>query len=142
MKISTKGEYALEIVVDLALHADKEHPESLKNIAFRRNLSEKYLERIIKSLKEGGIVLSLRGARGGYCLAVPASSLTVKQVLLASEGALAPVECLTKETDCGIACEKCPTRPIWNEVWNRIISVVEDVKISEITGKISDFSEK
>ena len=56
MKMSTKGQYALEIVADLALHSGRDHLESLKNIAERRKLSEKYLERIVKALKEKGIV--------------------------------------------------------------------------------------
>ena len=69
MKISTKGRYALEIAADLAMHSDHEHRESLRNIARRRDLSEKYLERIVKMLCSAGIVSSARGVRGGYCLA-------------------------------------------------------------------------
>ena len=64
MRISTKGIYALEIVADLAMHSTEDSWESLKNIANRRNLSEKYLERIMKGLKDNGVVVSVRGAYG------------------------------------------------------------------------------
>lgn len=136
MKISTKGIYALEIVTDLAMHSDREHLESLKNIAKRRALSEKYLERIIKALKDAGIVQSVRGAQGGYCLQKEADSLTVREVLCAVEGELTPVECLTKETDCGIVCGVCPTRGTWEMLWETIVEVVEEVTIGDIIQRI------
>ena len=66
MRISTKGTYALEIIVDLAMHSSEEHLEQLKNIAARRGLSEKYLERIVKAMKNENLILSTRGAMGGY----------------------------------------------------------------------------
>lgn len=132
MKISTRGRYALEVAVDLAMHSDREHPESLKNIARRRGLSEKYLERIMSSLKKEGIVLSLRGAKGGYCLAKSADVMTAGEVLNASEGLLAPVECLTKETDCGIDCRICPTRMVWEEMWVIITESVRKITIHDI----------
>lgn len=80
MKISTKGKYALEIAVDLALHSDRSRPESLKNIAGRRGLSEKYLERIVKLLRDAGVVCVVRGARGGYYLSRPPGEISAPQV--------------------------------------------------------------
>ena len=138
MKISTKGRYALEIITDLAMHSDAEHLESLKNIAKRRNLSEKYLERIIKSLKEEKLVTSVRGARGGYCLARNATDITAKEVLYAVEGELTPVACLTKDTDCGVDCNICPTRGTWGEIWGEILAVVGTVTIADITNKTKE----
>ncbi|MFR1346565.1 MAG: RrF2 family transcriptional regulator, partial [[Clostridium] scindens] len=102
MKISTKGIYALEIITDLAMHTENGALESIGNIARRRGLSVKYSERLIKELKDQGLVLSLRGAHGGYCLGRDAGEITVMYVLKAEEGELAPLECLTKETTCGI----------------------------------------
>ena len=75
MKISTKGRYALEIMTDLAMHSGPEQLESLKNIAGRRNLSEKYLERIIKALKDANLVQSVRGA---YAAAVPVAGQIIR----------------------------------------------------------------
>ena len=132
MKISTKGKYALEIVVDLAQHSDEQHRESLKNIACRRGLSEKYLERIAKMLHSAGIVSSARGVRGGYCLSKAPEDITVLEVLAASEGELAPVDCLTKETDCGIDCRKCPTRNLWSEMWEIIKDTAAGLTIRDI----------
>ena len=102
MRISTKGTYALEIIVDLAMHSSEEHLEQLKNIAARRGLSEKYLERIVKAMKNENLILSTRGAMGGYRLARKPEDITVLDVLRSVEGELAPVECLTKETNCGM----------------------------------------
>ncbi len=132
MKISTKGKYALEIVVDLAMHSERDHRESLKNIARRRELSEKYLERIVKMLCSAGIVSSARGAFGGYCLSREADDITILEVLKASEGELAPVECLTRETDCGIACGQCPTREVWADMWEIIKDTAGEITIGDI----------
>lgn len=132
MRISTKGIYALEIITDLALHSEGDSLESLKNIASRRGLSEKYLERIVKGMKEKKLVVSVRGAHGGYGLAREASQITVKEVLMAAEGELAPVACLTKETDCGVDCGLCPTRGIWSEIWEGILGTAEAVTIQDI----------
>lgn len=80
MKMSTRGQYALEIAVDLALHLMPDRLESLNDIAKRRNLSEKYLERIMKLLKEAGLVKSVRGAYGGYCLMKEPGEISVLEV--------------------------------------------------------------
>lgn len=136
MRISTKGIYALEIITDLAMHSGEESLESLKNIAGRRGLSEKYLERIVKGMKENKLVTSVRGARGGYCLARDASQISVKEVLMAAEGELAPVACLTKETDCGIDCESCPTRGVWGEIWEGILMTADSVSVQDIIDEV------
>ena len=132
MKMSTKGQYALEIVADLAMYSSKEHLESLKNIANRRDLSEKYLERIIKALREKGIVKSVRGAYGGYCLEKAPEDLMVLEVLTAVEGELTPVHCLTRESDCGIDCGLCPTRNTWSDMWSVMKGAVEQVTVADI----------
>ena len=132
MKISTKGQYALEIVIDLAMYSDEEHLESLKHISERRKLSEKYLERIIKSLKKVNIVKSVRGAYGGYCLEKEPEDITVLEVLEASEGELAPVACLTAKSECSTGCEVCPTKGTWGMMWEKILEAAESVTIGEI----------
>lgn len=138
MRISTKGTYALEIIVDLAMHSSEEHLEQLKNIAARRGLSEKYLERIVKAMKNENLILSTRGAMGGYRLARRPEDITVLDVLRSVEGELAPVECLTKETDCGIPCEDCVTRGVWADMWREILSVTDDVSVADITKEVVD----
>lgn len=135
MKMSTKGQYALEIVVDLALHSGQGRFESLKNIASRRGLSEKYLERIVRALKQQGIVESVRGAYGGYCLKKQPDELSVREVLTAVEGELTPVYCLTRESDCGISCELCPTRDTWGDMWQIITDTVGKITIEDILAR-------
>ncbi len=137
MRISTKGIYALEIVTDLAIHTCDGELESLRNIAKRRGLSEKYLERIMKALKQGGIVESVRGAYGGYHLLKDSSEITVRDVLQAVEGNLAPVECLIKETNCGIKCDACPTRGTWEQIWNQILEITQEVRIADIVAEVN-----
>lgn len=132
MKISTKGRYALEVAVDLAMHSSPQQLESIKNIAARRKLSEKYLERIIGLLKKAEIVTSTRGSKGGYYLSKSPAEITVYDILIAAEGTLAPVECLVKSMDCGIDCEKCPTRNVWNRMWSIIKDSVKDTHLDEL----------
>ena len=135
MKISTKGIYALEIITDLAMHTGDGALESIGSIARRRGLSVKYSERLIKELKEQGLVVSIRGAHGGYCLGRDAGEITVREVLQAEEGELAPVECLTRETDCGIDCNTCATREIWSQIWQIILDTAQEVTIGDIIEK-------
>lgn len=137
MKISTRGKYALEIVMDLALHSGTEHPESLKNVAGRRGLSEKYLERIAKNLKKAGVLKSSRGALGGYSLAYDPENITVEMVLRAAEGNLAPVECLVSDTVCRMSCRNCPTRDMWNGMWDTVLSAVSEIRVSDVIEKCS-----
>lgn len=141
MKISTKGQYALEIIVDLAMHSDEQHLESLKNIAERRKLSEKYLERIINLLKDAKLVKSVRGAYGGYCLGKPMQEMTVLDVLIASEGAMAPVACLLDEIECAIGKEACPTRATWELLWKEILYSAMQVTIADLIEQVEDEKE-
>ncbi len=142
MRISTKGIYALEIIVDLAMHSSQEHLEQLKNIAARRGLSEKYLERIVKAMKNANLILSVRGTMGGYRLARCPEEITVLEVLQSVEGELAPVECLTKETDCGIECDSCMTRGVWADIWEEILDVTESVSVADIIKETVDRANK
>lgn len=90
MKISTKGRYALRLMVDLALNNTGE-PISLKDIARKENISDKYLEQIISVLNKAGYVRSIRGAQGGYMLRKKPEDYTVGMILRQTEGSLAPV---------------------------------------------------
>lgn len=138
MKISTKGRYALEVVIDLALESGGQKLQSLKDISLRRGLSEKYLERIMKMLRKEEIVLSVRGAQGGYCLSRPADRITVLEVLNAVEGELEPVPCLTQQTECGIDCGRCPTRTLWAEMWHIIRDTAERLTVADLIMEIKE----
>lgn len=140
MKVSTKGIYAIEAMVDLAINS-KDKVESIKNIAERRNLSEKYLEQIIGALRKAGLIISTRGAGGGYQLATSEDKITVLQILEAVENNLMPIECLYKETDCGIECDKCATRVFWNSLWERIESIASSVTLAMLIKKSEEISD-
>ena len=130
MKISTKGRYGLRIMIDIASHAG-ENAVSIKDIAERQQLSEKYLEQIINPLGKSGLVKSTRGAKGGYRLTRSADDISVKDILLSTEGSLAPVSCAEDSTKCENYCD-CVTSFIWTEIYNATMKVVESITLADL----------
>ena len=115
MNVTTRGRYALRVMLDLAQHPDDGFI-SLKTIAERQAISMKYLESIVCSLKKAGLVESSRGKEGGYALSRPPKDYPVGEILRSSEDKLAPVSCITAE---GVACAQaagCLTLPMWREL--------------------------
>ena len=112
MMVSTKGRYALTVMVDLARDGCEGYV-ALSDIAEKENLSMKYLESIISILNKGGLLKSLRGKNGGYRLARRPDEYTINEILLLTEGTLAPVNCIMQD---GVQCDKaatCSTLPLW-----------------------------
>lgn len=112
MMVSTKGRYALTVMTDIARHSNEGYV-SLSDIAERQQLSMKYLESIISILNKGGMLESLRGKNGGYKLARDPGDYNISDILILTEGTLAPVNCIMNE---GVQCEKaatCSTLPLW-----------------------------
>lgn len=131
MKISTKGRYALRMMVELAMNNGKE-PMSIKEIAVRQNISEKYMEQIISTLKKAGYVKSLRGAQGGYRLEKDAKDYTVGMILRAIEGDMAPVSCL-EDADCGCdRMDSCTTIRLWKMLDDAMKGVIDKVTIQDM----------
>ncbi len=131
MKISTKGRYALRLMLDLALHDTGENI-ALKAIADRQGISGKYLEQIISILTKAGFVRSVRGSSGGYRLARTPESYTVGDILRLTEGSLAPVSCVEEGAD---ACEKadnCVTLTVWRELAEAINAVVDSITLADL----------
>lgn len=118
MMISTKGRYALSIMLDLAQHNDGSFV-SLKDISDRQDISMKYLEAIIAKLSKGGLVDSARGKAGGYRLNRPVDKYTVGEILILTEKTLAPISCVECENHCPKEGSNL-ARPMWNEL-NEII---------------------
>ncbi len=112
MMISTKGRYALRVLVDMAEHRTEGYIP-LKEIADRQEISEKYLESIVKTLVQGGVLTGLRGKGGGYRLNVPPEKCTVGSILRMTEGSLAPVACLEAGAAACVRSADCPTLPMW-----------------------------
>ena len=131
MMISTKGRYALRIMVDLAQH-DGMEPVSVREIAQRQDISGKYMEQIISVLSRAGLLRSVRGAQGGYHLAMTPDEMTVGMILRATEGDLAPAECVL---DGAQHCDRrgaCPSRTVFAKVYSAINSVIDSVTLREL----------
>ena len=131
MKISTKGRYALRLMLDLAYnHTGSFIP--IKNISQRQDISDKYLEQIITQLSRAGLVKSARGAQGGYMLAKEPQEYTVGEILRLLEGNLAPVACVD---DCKEACtraDECVTMEVWREIKDAVNKVVDNITLADL----------
>lgn len=131
MKISTKGRYALRLMLDLALNDTGEFI-SIKAISARQEISEKYLEQIITMLNKAGFVKSSRGAQGGYRLTRSPKEYTVGMILRLTEGSLAPVVCLEDEPNQCPRYEDCITIAVWQKLYEAINQVVDYVTLAEL----------
>lgn len=123
MMISSKGRYALRVMIDLAEH-DPQRYIPLKEIAQRQNIREKYLEIIIKSLSKNHFVEGLRGKGGGYRLVRKPETYTIASILEISEGTLAPVSCLSDDSQ---------TLPIWEGLYKVVKDYLENITLDELT---------
>ncbi|MBR3043033.1 MAG: Rrf2 family transcriptional regulator [Oscillospiraceae bacterium] len=131
MKISTKGRYALRMLIELATHQEDGFV-SLKDISERQGISKKYLEQIVPMLNKSGILRTNRGNKGGYMLAKPANECSVGEVLRATEGSLAPVSCLEYEqNDCPRA-EICATLYVWQGLEKAVNDYLNSVTVQDI----------
>lgn len=132
MKLSTKGRYGLRALIDLAAHAE-EGAVSIQSIAQRQNISESYLEQLARKLKKEGILVSVRGAKGGYQLGRPAEEISVGDILRALEGGLDAVTCPANEGsgNCGEA-DFCVTRFVWKKINDSITKAVDAIALSEL----------
>ena len=130
MKISTKGRYALRIMLDLAMHNNGEYI-SLTDIAKRQGVSNKYLEQIISKLNKAGFLMTARGFNGGYKLAKAPSEYSVGDILRATEGEIAPIYCVVE----GVECEKkegCRTFEFWKGLDDVINSYIDSENLENL----------
>lgn len=131
MKISTRGRYALSLMIDLAEH-NTGQPISLREVAERQGISEKYLEQIISILHKAGYVKSARGAQGGYSLMNRAEEYSVGMILRLTEGSLAPVVCIQDGQN---GCEKkdrCGTVRLWKKINDAVNEVVDTTTLQDL----------
>lgn len=130
MKISTRGRYALRLMLDLAMN-NTGMPISLKDIAKRQEISDKYLEQIISVLNKAGYVKSIRGAQGGYLLTKKPEEYTVGMILRLTEGSLAPVACVEEGGTCG-KMHDCATLFVWKKMNEAINQVVDGITLEDL----------
>lgn len=141
MKISTKGRYALRLMIDLAEH-DAAGFIPLRDISKRQEISAKYLEQIVVQLSRAGFVRSTRGAQGGYQLARKPSEYTVGDILRITEGSLAPVACLDHSpVECARAGE-CVTLEFWRGLFDVVNRYVDSTTLEDLINshRAPDFS--
>jgi Rrf2 family protein len=132
MNVSTKGRYALRMIVDLAMHSNDGYV-TLKDIADRQEISKKYLEQIVTSLNKGNILIASRGFFGGYKLAKAPDKITVGDILRLTEGNLAPVACVS-----GAPCDRmdgCTTFFVWKGLDKVINDYLDSVTVQDIIDK-------
>lgn len=132
MKLSTKGRYGLRALIDLALYSEEE-PVNIQSIAKRQNISESYLEQLVRKMRTAGLVISVRGAGGGYQLARPASEISVGDVLRALEGDLAAVSCAGNQEESGCSgADLCVTRYVWQRINESITQAVDTMWLDQL----------
>lgn len=131
MKVSTKGRYALRLMVDIAEHNSGKFI-TLKDISARQKISVKYLEQIITQLSKSGLLKSVRGPQGGYKLAQEPKAYTVGDILRATEGSLATVACLEFGQNKCIQYNKCATVDFWKGLYKVIQKYVDSVTLEDL----------
>lgn len=141
MKLSTKGRYGLQAMVDLGVYSKEKHV-SLKSIAERLSMSENYLEQLMALLKKNKLVISTRGAQGGYALAKPAEEITIGEILRALEGSLAPTDCSCKGNTVHCALDgKCVTKSVWEKIRDSIDRVVDGITLDQLMADYEKINE-
>jgi Rrf2 family protein len=143
---STKAEYGVRVMVELARRSDGE-PIPLAEIAANDGLPLAYLEHLVARLRKAGLVDSRRGSRGGYLLARPAAQITMAEVVEALEGSIAPIECISQAADGSIVCARestldhvCPTKLLWTRVRHSIVGTLRETTLADllVTPPIAD----
>ena len=133
MKVSTRGRYALRLMLDIALECGR-GPVSLRDVAQRQDISDKYLEQIITPLGRAGLVRSVRGAGGGYLLTRKPEEYTVGEILRVLEGSLAPVGCAEDKSCCGRAAQ-CVTQEVWEQIAAAVAGVVDHITLADLMAR-------
>lgn len=141
MKISTKGRYALRVLVDLAEHGTKKNV-SIREIAERQRISDKYLEGIVARLSAAGYVKSVRGKYGGYRLTMEPKDYTVYDILRAAEDSIALVACLEDEVNQCPRSKTCMTLPLWEHMQAQFKEYMEKLTLQDVLDKKFDVSDE
>ena len=135
MKISTKGRYALRLMLDLAQHSSEQEYISIKKVSQRQDISEKYLEQIVAQLSRAGFVKSIRGAQGGYRLVMEPKDYTVGMILRQIEGNLSSVSCLEESPNKCRRCNNCVTLEVWQQINDAVDAVIDNITLQDLVEK-------
>ena len=153
MMFSTKAEYGVRVMVELARRAGEctdgaESVVPLAEIAEHDGMPLAYLEHLVARLRKAGLIDSRRGSRGGYMLAKPAAEITMAEVVEALEGSIAPIECISQSADGSIVCSResgsvggrragteshvCPTKLLWTRVRGSIVRTLQETTLADL----------
>ena len=132
MRISTKGRYALRLMLDIAMNDAEGKPVRVKDIAKRQEVSGKYLEQIVSVLTKAGYLRSIRGPQGGYLLTKRPDEYTVGMILRLTEGSLSPVDCLEEGAPVCNRVDSCTTILLWRKLNDAIRGVVDHVTLQDL----------
>lgn len=133
MSFSTRGRYGTRAMLDLALHYG-EGPVPLSSVAKRQEISQKYLDQLVMSLKTIGLVRSIRGARGGYVLARSPAQIKLSEVIGALEGPILSVDCLDDPSACN-RVSFCAVREVWEQARQAINNVLESTTLQDLADR-------
>ena len=141
MLISTKGRYALRVMIELAGY-EKGEIVPLNTIAEKQNISEKYLESILAVLSKAGQIEGLRGKGGGYRLIKAPKEYSVGEILRVAEGSLAPVACLDCKPNACLRAAECKTLPLWEKLDTIICNYLDSVSLADLANpsEIGDYN--
>lgn len=135
MMITTKGRYGTRFLLDLAINSSGT-AVSLRDVAKRQGISDKYLEQIVPLLSRAGFIRSVRGAQGGYMLLHKPEEINLGDVLRALEGTLAPLDCVDPESEC--KCERvevCVTTDVWRKIHDAVSGVVDSITFADLVNE-------
>ena len=141
MKLSTRGRYGLRALIDLAVNSETESV-SISSIALRQGISEAYLEQLMEKLKKAGLVVSMRGAQGGYKLARPAEQISVGDILRALEGNLDAVQCAGLSEEGCQGAQLCVSKYVWQRINESIARTVDEIKLDTRVKESREAQEK
>ncbi len=130
MKISTKGRYALRMMIEFGMNPDQ--CTKISQVAARQGISDKYLEQIVTLLHRAGYVRSIRGAQGGYMLTRRPEEYTVGMILRQTEGSMSPVSCLDDEINQCEQAGKCSTLSLWQQIKDAVDQVIDHVTLADL----------
>lgn len=136
MKISTKGRYALRMMLDMVQH-QKQGPVALKDIAERQNVSKKYLEQIALVLSQEGVLQGTRGHQGGYRMIIDPAECSVYDVLASVEGSMHPVACLDHSPNDCERCNGCETLYVWQGLDEVIQNYLKNITLQDVLDKMN-----
>jgi Rrf2 family protein len=134
MKISTKGDYGIRAIIELAHHYGDPKPTQSADIAARQGVPESYLEQLLTTLRRAGFVRSVRGPQGGHVLIRDPDALPVSEVIEALEGSILPIDCLDDSSTCSKA-GGCAQREMWQAVREAILGVLEKTTVADLAVK-------